>query len=227
MLNGNIIRFMRNNPTCTEQRRLSFILDVAGGLKYLHEKNVIHGDLKGANILVTPSGRACIADFGLSSLVLALTERFTESTARQAGTARYLPPELLRGERKRKDFSSDVYSFAGVSYEILTGKVPFFEFREEAAVLFKVLDGNRPSKPTSSLDTLCFDRLWNLFESCWKQEPEARPACFEIVKQLRDLSIQTTVTSADWDPSDTVKFRRSLQIEPTLVSVVELDRMIF
>ncbi|KAJ7845457.1 kinase-like domain-containing protein, partial [Mycena leptocephala] len=69
------------------------------GLQYLHEQNVVHGDLKGLNILVTPSGRACIADFGLSSIANAMTMRFTHSTANTgAGTARYQAPELLQGK---------------------------------------------------------------------------------------------------------------------------------
>ncbi|KAF8174662.1 kinase-like domain-containing protein, partial [Mycena galopus ATCC 62051] len=68
MENGNVVEFLRKNPP--DMDRLSLILDVALGLEYLHKQKVVHGDLKGINILITPSRRACIADFGLSSIIL-------------------------------------------------------------------------------------------------------------------------------------------------------------
>ncbi|KAJ7926315.1 kinase-like domain-containing protein, partial [Mycena leptocephala] len=113
MENGHIMKFLTNkNPTNTD--RLSLILDIALALQYLHEKDVVHGDLKGLNILVTPSGRACIADFGVSTIVNAMTMKFTHSTANsRAGTARYQAPELFRGE-SQNHFGSDVYAFACV-----------------------------------------------------------------------------------------------------------------
>lgn len=114
------------------------MLDVAMGLEYLHREHVVHGDLKGVcylfdapavlhpyvmyglqmNILVTPSRRACIADFGLSSIVDAMTLRFTHSTVSiKGGTARYQAPELLSG-KMQNHYGSDVYAFACVCYEV-------------------------------------------------------------------------------------------------------------
>ncbi|KAJ7794221.1 kinase-like domain-containing protein, partial [Mycena leptocephala] len=94
------------------------------------------------NILVTPSNRACIADFGVSSIVNAMTMQFTHSTANaRAGTARYQAPELFRGE-SQNHFGSDVYAFACVCYEIMTGKVPFYDLPNDMTVMFKVLEGN-------------------------------------------------------------------------------------
>lgn len=70
------------------------------------------------NVLVTPSGRACITDFGLSTIADAVTLRFTHSTASaQGGTARYQAPEILLGDMKNHR-GSDVYAFACVCYEV-------------------------------------------------------------------------------------------------------------
>ncbi|KAJ7342844.1 hypothetical protein DFH08DRAFT_811184 [Mycena albidolilacea] len=90
------------------------ILDVALGLQYLHEQKFVHGDLKGANILVTPSQRACIADFGLSTIAEAMTVRFTHTTATaRGGTPRYQAPELIEGgSAVRNHYGWDVYAFA-------------------------------------------------------------------------------------------------------------------
>jgi serine/threonine protein kinase len=111
--------------------------DAAMGLEYLHGKHVVHGDLKAvsnfislinlsvfnllkyqANILVTPSGRACIADFGLCSLIDELSLKFTQSSrSGRAGTVRYQAPELLSNQSSNH-FGSDIYAFACVCYEV-------------------------------------------------------------------------------------------------------------
>ncbi|KAJ7828506.1 kinase-like domain-containing protein, partial [Mycena leptocephala] len=183
MENGHIMKFITNkNPASTE--RLSLILDIALALQYLHAKDVVHGDLKGLNILVTPSGRACIADFGVSSIVNAMTMQFTHSTANsRAGTARYQAPELFRGER-RNHFGSDVYAFACVCYEIMAEKVPFYDLPNDMTVMFKVLEGKRPLRPMSWSGTTALDNVWGLIESCWEGKHEMRPTAAQIVERL-------------------------------------------
>ncbi|KAJ7442443.1 hypothetical protein FB451DRAFT_1376979 [Mycena latifolia] len=90
---------------------------------------------QGSNILVTPSRRACIADFGLSSIADSMTMCFTHSTTSpQTGTMRWQAPELLRGESV-SDARSDVYAFACVCYEILSGKIPFYDIPEPARLV--------------------------------------------------------------------------------------------
>jgi serine/threonine protein kinase len=78
---------------------------------------VILTDLQ-MNILVTPSRRACVADFGLSAIVDAMSLRFTHSTASaRGGTLRYQAPEL-HVEQMQNHYGSDVYAFACVCYEV-------------------------------------------------------------------------------------------------------------
>ncbi|KAJ7113514.1 kinase-like domain-containing protein [Mycena epipterygia] len=226
MENGNILKYLSKAPHKTD--RLSLILDVALGMKYLHEKHVVHGDLKPLNILVTPSRRACIADFGLASITDAMTVRFTHSTiSLRGGTGRYLAPELIQGDKAH--FGSDVYAFGCVCYEILTGKVPFYELPNDMAVMFKVVEGRRPSRPTSGSDTVALDSLWELLEDCWKETPDKRPTAAQIVERLKSPSIQATTTQSttDWNEQFSSKFRRSLQVQPLLPSVPQIERMIF
>ncbi|KAJ7126731.1 kinase-like domain-containing protein [Mycena epipterygia] len=204
---------------------LSLILDVALGLEYLHNNRVVHGDLKGMNILITPSGRACIADFGLSTITDVMTLRFTHSTANaRGGTARYQAPELLLGE-SLNHFGSDVYAFACVCYEILTGKVPFFELPNDMAVSLKVVGGHRPSRPELTLA----DGLWTLLQDCWEQASNKRPTIAQIVQRLvgSEIRAATDQTATDWDETFGSKFRRSLQCVPLLPSVTGIKRRIF
>ncbi|KAJ7689491.1 kinase-like domain-containing protein [Mycena rosella] len=183
MENGHILEFLKNAPPDTN--RVSLILDVALGLEYLHGEHVVHGDLKGMNVLVTPSGRACITDFGLSSIADAMTLRFTHSTAtKQGGTARYQAPEVLLGEANH--FGSDVYAFACLCYEILTGKVPFWEFSNDIAVSIKVIAGQRPSWP----ETTPNDALWVLVQDCWAQSFDERPAITQSFKDFWVLRLR-------------------------------------
>ncbi|KAJ7301729.1 kinase-like domain-containing protein, partial [Mycena albidolilacea] len=201
---------------------------VALGLQYLHENHVIHRDLKAINILVTLSRRACIADFGLSSVVDSMTLRFTHSTPRvQGGTVRYQAPELL-GESPNH-FGSDVYAFACVCYEILTGKPLFYEVSNDVKVMFMVLEGLQPLRPASCEGTTALDALWNLIQDCWRKDPKERPTAALIIERLvGPLIFATTKQSlTDWDGKFSSKFRRSLQVRPLLPSIEQIEHMIF
>ncbi|KAJ7843675.1 kinase-like domain-containing protein, partial [Mycena leptocephala] len=205
MENGNIMKFLEINKPATG------ILNVALGLQYLHKENVVHGDLKALNILVTPSGKACIADFGVSSITHAMTLLFTTSTANgRGGTARYQAPELFRGGQNH--FGSDVYAFACVCYEIMSGTIPFPELRQDTAVIFAVIEGKWPLQPMSCTGTTVLDSLWELLNNCWEGRAKMRPTAPQIVERLKGPSIgaKTGSSTTDWDNQFTSRFRRSL-----------------
>ncbi|KAJ7875033.1 kinase-like domain-containing protein, partial [Mycena leptocephala] len=220
MENGNLQAFLAQSKE---------ILDVALGLRYLHDKDVVHGDLKAENIFVTPSFRACIADFGLSSIITTISSRqLTGSSQRaQGGTIRYQAPELHRGGHN--DLRSDIYAFACVAHQLLARKHPFPELRTDGAVIKAVLDGLRPSRPSSCSGTLRLDGLWILLQDCWEELPEKRPTAVQAVDRLMGPVIQakTVQSSADWDDTFTSRFRRSFLGQPTLPSVPELEQIIF
>ncbi|KAJ7846467.1 kinase-like domain-containing protein [Mycena leptocephala] len=197
MENGDLVKFLRNAPPDTD--RTSLILDIAMGLEYLHSEHTVHGDLKGSNILVSASGRACIANFGLSSIVSSM--RFSQSdTGDRKGTARWQAPELLSGELSVSDFRSDVYGFACVCYEILSGKVPMYEVRD-ASVTLKVVEGLRPTQPVPWRDNEAYNGIWEIMQECWKKEFDARPTAAKIVRRLVDppIGAKPTEPGMDWD----------------------------
>ncbi|KAJ7884474.1 kinase-like domain-containing protein, partial [Mycena leptocephala] len=202
---------------------------IAFALQYLHEKGVVHGDLKGLNILVTSSGRACIADFGVSTIANALTMQFTHSTANsRAGTARYQAPELLRGETGNH-FGSDVYAFACVCYEVSQTCLFFTDLPNDMTVMFKVLEGKRALRPMSWSGTRALDNVWDLVGNCWEGKVEMRPTASRIVERLIGplIGAKTTASTTDGDAEFTSKFRRSLQAEPLLPSVIRIECMLF
>jgi serine/threonine-protein kinase len=93
--------------------------DVLAGLEHSHAKGVVHRDIKPANIMLTPEGRAKIADFGIARL----EDSDLTQTGMVLGTPAYMSPEQFMGEAV--DARSDLYAAGVVLYELLTGKRPF------------------------------------------------------------------------------------------------------
>ncbi|KIM91557.1 hypothetical protein PILCRDRAFT_763184 [Piloderma croceum F 1598] len=207
MKNGNVTSFLKLAP---ETRRLplaSQMLDIAEGLHYLHtfEPSIIHGDLKGVNILITDSHRACLADFGLAttkdskSFVVNST-----TTMRVAGTLRWQAPELFDpcadDTACVSSLASDVYAFACVCYEMFSGEVPFHDIRNDYRVMNSVMLGKRPTRPSHDMCGLD-DEIWCIIESCWTHKPIERLTTHKIVERLRLLSTTSVERPIDnFDP---------------------------
>ncbi|MES2199043.1 MAG: serine/threonine-protein kinase [Chlamydiota bacterium] len=108
---------MRNkNPPLSVKQKASILLDVARGLKELHDKGIIHRDLKRENILIDKNTiKAQIIDLGLSKTI-------EEKTQRISGTLRYMSPEASAGEVQGTP--SDIYSMGLLIREVWRGETP-------------------------------------------------------------------------------------------------------
>ncbi|KAF9650992.1 kinase-like protein [Thelephora ganbajun] len=159
--------------------RLSLLSGIADGLNYLHSRNIVHGDLKGPNILVDDSGCPRITDFGLA-MVAQNQDSIRSAEGEHGHTARWTAPEILN-EQGTYSKEADVFSFAMVMVEAFTGQVPFHPNLPSAAML-AILDQKRPARPTHSSLT---DELWALMKCCWNQEPHDRPEMSVVLKTLR------------------------------------------
>ncbi|KAJ7063874.1 kinase-like domain-containing protein [Mycena amicta] len=225
MEHGNIAAYLEKGQVSVSQKLL-LMLDIAHGLQYLHGNQIVHGDLKAVNILVTPSDRACIADFGLASIADTMTVRFSQSTMTiKGGTARYQAPELLHGGKRH--FGSDIYAFGCTCYEILSGRVPFYEIKNEVAVVLKVVSGERPSHYPQWSVSHQLEGLWRLLQHCWDESIDKRPTADDLVERLQAppiLATTATSQSTDWDETFTSKFRRSLQVQSLPMSTAQITR---
>lgn len=103
-------------------RAWPLINDIGSALAYAHDHNVIHSDLKPSNLFVTVSGKAMLLDFGIARAVRVRSDRF-DTGSLGALTPAYASCEMLNGSAP--DQSDDVYAFACVIYEMLSGKHPF------------------------------------------------------------------------------------------------------
>jgi len=195
MENGNAVEFLKRYP---DTYCVHLAVDMAQGLEHLHSlsPSIIHGDLKGVNVLISKSGRACLADFGLATAIDSKTISTTySSTAKSGGTMRWQAPELLSiGADETKSYqynskASDIYAFACVCYEIFSGELPFFENPYDIQVILGVMRGKRPTRPSHDLSrTRGFsDEAWNLVQACWAQDPTQRPTTRQVMGRLRAL----------------------------------------
>ncbi|KAE9402996.1 hypothetical protein BT96DRAFT_990639 [Gymnopus androsaceus JB14] len=170
MENGNIISYLKQNPM---HNRYKVFLEIAAGLSYLHSRNppIIHGDIRGANILVTDDLQCCLADFGLALVTADSRSSWaTATTSTMKGAIRWMAPE-------------DIYAFGCTIVEILTLRLPFHDEKTDAAVLYSLIAGERPTRPQN---IWCSDTLWDLTTRCWMEIAAARPHASEVYEILRD-----------------------------------------
>jgi serine/threonine-protein kinase len=124
-------------------------MQMAEGLAAAHEQDVVHLDLKPANLRVTPDGRLKILDFGLAKLVPKLSESAPTASITETynvqGTLPYMAPEQLLGGPI--DARTDLYAAGAVLYEMATGRRAF-EVRLPTALIHAILH-NEPSAPSS------------------------------------------------------------------------------
>jgi serine/threonine protein kinase len=102
---------------------------VAAGLGEAHGKGIIHRDVKSANIMVTPTGRVKVMDFGLAKLRSEASLTRSQTTV---GTVAYMSPEQARGEAL--DPRTDIWSLGVVFYELLAGQLPFRGDHDQAVI---------------------------------------------------------------------------------------------
>ncbi|KAG8898747.1 hypothetical protein FRB99_007185 [Tulasnella sp. 403] len=127
MKNGTIMDFVAKNPF--RANRIQLIREIASALEYLHRHSVIHGDLKGSNILMSDDEHCLVCDFGLSRM----RDVKTSTAMKGVGTVPWQAPEIWDGASK--SFESDVYALAMTIVEVVSGDVPFGQYTEWIAVV--------------------------------------------------------------------------------------------
>ncbi|KAG8954016.1 hypothetical protein FRC04_001000 [Tulasnella sp. 424] len=172
MKNGNIQHYLSKRKINLPQR-LEFVRDTLRGLEYLHSLTppIVHGDLKSLNVLVNDNLRAVLCDFGLSATMEGRKAELN-TAINFKGSPRWCSPEALL--ETGKTLKSDIWSWGCLALEIMTGKPPYNDIKNEMNLLLGL--------------------LWR----CWEYNPERRPdvsTCMSI-----DRSIQIQAKGApEWD----------------------------
>ncbi|PPQ99375.1 hypothetical protein CVT24_009205 [Panaeolus cyanescens] len=168
--NGTMPSYLKRLPKNEESGgiRMKLLVQVASGISYLHtvRPNIIHGDLKGCNILIDGLENAIITDFGLSKVKGEISEDLDlpngGATSFFAGSTRWMAPELIKAlieddvdddscssSSGSSDIplittSTDVYAYASVCLEVATDQLPYAHRMNDHAVTYDLLRGVKP-----------------------------------------------------------------------------------
>ncbi|KDQ18545.1 hypothetical protein BOTBODRAFT_185115 [Botryobasidium botryosum FD-172 SS1] len=177
--NGNAVQYLENKPA---SEHIRICLEAAYALQYLHTlpTPVVHGNLKGSNIMISDEGSALLSDFGLSVLA-----GDANSASFPTKYHLWMSLETLTGEQTIK---SDIWAWAMTTLELVSGKEPFHRERHVTRHWQTISEGGRPKiedHRSSAFDT--YPGLWSLLESCWQKVAANRPPIQDVVQRMETI----------------------------------------
>ncbi|KAI0260099.1 kinase-like domain-containing protein [Gloeopeniophorella convolvens] len=206
--NGSLGQTLKAFGKLNEKLVASYVVKILEGLDYLHRSDVVHCDLKAANILTTKTGNVKLSDFGVS-LNLRAVEREIKDVA---GTPNWMAPEVI--ELKGATTKADIWSLGCTVIELLTGRPPYGDIANTMTVMFRIVEDECPPIPDGFSESLvAFLKL------CFHKDPAQRPSAEELFEHewlknhwglYKDLRPQDSIpflrrVSADLQKIDAVR----------------------
>ncbi|KAF8550286.1 Pkinase-domain-containing protein [Imleria badia] len=167
---GSVTALLRNYGAFEEPLVKNFVRQILQGLNYLHERDIIHRDIKGANILVDNKGGIKISDFGISKKVdgnLLTGKRMNRPSLQ--GSVFWMAPEVV--QQKTHTSAADIWSVGCLVVEMLTGEHPWAQLTQMQAI-FKIGQSAKPAIPCD-ISTDAADFLTKTFEIDHVARPSA------------------------------------------------------
>lgn len=161
---------------------LKVIKDMASGLSYLHQCNIVHQDIKPANILIDDSSGTpvyVLSDFGISSKTKTrLSHSVNQKNQGTSMTEAYAPPEKFssKKEDRRPDRKGDIFSFGISIYELVTGGLPFDELSTGRQLQYDDAEVD--------FDDIEDETIRDIVERCMEPDKEDRPSAEDILDLL-------------------------------------------
>jgi len=182
------------------------------GLAYLHRNQIMHRDIKGANILVDNTGVVKLADFGASRQLADLVTM--ESGAKSMkGTPYWMAPEVIKQTGHGRQ--ADIWSVGCTAVEMVTAKPPWSEYATQVSALFHIASakGPPPLPPGLSPEALDFMLL------CFNRVPKDRPNAMRLLQHpfvaaVGDVTRQSAAGALASTPASGAGFRRTVSTIP-------------
>ncbi|XP_064901308.1 mitogen-activated protein kinase kinase kinase 1 isoform X1 [Columba livia] len=179
MAGGSVAHLLSKYGAFKESVIINYTEQLLRGLSYLHENQIIHRDVKGANLLIDSTGhRLRIADFGAAARLASKGTGAGEFQGQLLGTIAFMAPEVLRGQQYGR--SCDVWSVGCVVIEMACAKPPWNaeKHSNHLALIFKIASATTaPSIPTH-----LSPGLKDVTLRCLELQPQDRPPSRELLK---------------------------------------------
>lgn len=198
--NGSLGQTLKAFGKLNERLVASYVVKILEGLHYLHSSDVVHCDLKAANILTTKNGNVKLSDFGVS-LNLRAMEREIKDVA---GTPNWMAPEVI--ELKGASPKSDIWSLACTVIELLTGRPPYAEIANSMSVMFRIVEDDMPPLPEG-----CSPLLEDFLTQCFDKDPTKRPSA-DLLCEHQWLKMNWGVHK-ELRPQDSIPFLRRVSAD--------------
>ena len=194
MAKGSLADYLvKEKKQLTWERKLKLALKTARGLAFLHEKEIIHRDMKSLNVLVGKNNEVKISDFGLAKVKQSRLSYISKSSVKsensdhsdgKLGTVPWKAPELFKKGGKHTN-ASDVYSLGIVLWEISSCQLPFHDADDETQIIAHVSSGDR-----LPLDDNTPSYYNEIIEKCWAHNVSDRPTAFQVVQFLKEAKVK-------------------------------------
>uniref|UniRef100_A0ACD5ZIF3 Uncharacterized protein n=1 Tax=Avena sativa TaxID=4498 RepID=A0ACD5ZIF3_AVESA len=186
---GSIHKLLQEYGQFGEQAIRSYTKQILLGLAYLHAKNTVHRDIKGANILVDPNGRVKLADFGMAKHINGQQCLFSLK-----GSPYWMAPEVIKNS-SGCNLSVDIWSLGCTVLEMATSKPPWSQY-EGIAAMFKI--GN--SKELPPIPDHLSEEGKDFIRQCLQRDPSNRPTAVELLQHSFIRSASPLENSVAYTP---------------------------
>ncbi|KAG6333945.1 hypothetical protein ID866_5142 [Astraeus odoratus] len=177
---GNAYDYVQNTETDPRPP----LLGIARGLHYLHGQvsaPILHGDLRGKNVMVGEDGHALLSDYGLTSLI----ESSFDMTAATPihPTVRWMAPEQIDNNGKVTT-QGDVWALGMTALELFTRQPPYSAIHDMRGIITRILQ-EPPDRPSDeSTCSRMTDQWWEICTLCWTRDESLRPSISAILKGI-------------------------------------------
>lgn len=216
----------------TEEELWKLIHDVAAGLAYLHEKDVVHQDIKPDNILMDEEGHFLITDFGISTRARSTLRKSVIGGSTSGGTTAYMGPERF-SRQPAPTKASDIWSFGAMAFELLEGVVPFGEIGgglQKGGAEIPFINANVSDTLKFTIFKMLSKETWDRPTAAtlveWANNPNTIEVDYDLLTDNEDASAKSSTTDSTTDTRQaTQRFgnkpteKLSMSINPKLMNV--------
>uniref|UniRef100_A0A1I8IUZ2 Protein kinase domain-containing protein n=1 Tax=Macrostomum lignano TaxID=282301 RepID=A0A1I8IUZ2_9PLAT len=172
MPENSLRHYIRARGPLNEKAAMRFTRMVMEGLHFLHSRDIIHRDVKAANILKDSHGKVKLSDFGAAKRIQEIGTSHSVT-----GTVFYMSPEMIGGEA-HIDFKTDIWSLGATVVEFLTGQPPYHHCDNPAAVVLCIMNHPEHFRMPAEASDVARDFI----RTCFARPASLRPGAEELLR---------------------------------------------